>query len=100
MNTTRRDFLKIGAGAVAAASGVLANSKEVSSPTESGERAAAAGEAGDMIYRGFGSTAAQISAIGGGGHHFGDLPTFDGGGQTIHRGVRPGGIFFDKRLGD
>ena len=31
MNTTRRDFLKVSAGAVAATSGVPASSKEVSS---------------------------------------------------------------------
>jgi hypothetical protein len=38
MNTMRRDFIKVGAGAMAATSGVSANSKEVASPTASGER--------------------------------------------------------------
>jgi len=65
MNTTRRDFLKVGAGAVAAPSGVSVNSKEIASSTASGERTAApAGEAGDMIYRTFGRTDVHISAIG------------------------------------
>ena len=51
MNTTRRDFLKVSAGAVAATSVVSANSKEISSSTASGELTAGpTGGAGDMIY--------------------------------------------------
>jgi hypothetical protein len=34
MNTTRRDFIKAGAGAVVATSSVSPNSKEVASPNE------------------------------------------------------------------
>ncbi len=61
MNTTRRDFLKSGAGAVAATSAVSANSKELASSSASGERTAApAAKVGEMIYRKFGSTDATF----------------------------------------
>jgi hypothetical protein len=97
MNTTRRDFIKVGAGAVAATSGVSANSKEISSSTPSGERTAApAGQAGDMIYRKFGSTGAQISAIGLGGHHLGDVPSLDEAVQLVHEAIDAGVTFFDN----
>src|SRR5271169_1495034 len=97
MNTTRRDFLKVSAGAVAATSGVSANSKELASSTASGERTAApAGQAGDMIYRKFGSTDAQISAIGVGGHHLGDVPTLDEAVQLVHEAIDAGVTFFDN----
>src|SRR5208282_3521974 len=97
MNTTRRDFLKVGAGAVAAASGVSANSKEIPSATTSGERTAApTGEAAGMIYRKFGSTDAHISAIGVGGHHLGDVPTLDEAVQLVHEAIDAGVTFFDN----
>ena len=97
MNTTRRDFLKASASAVAATSGVSANSKEVSSSTASGERAAGpTGGAGDMIYRKFESTDAHISAIGVGGHHLGDVPTLDEAVQLIHEALDAGVTFFDN----
>src|ERR1700733_10444929 len=51
MNTTRRNFIKVGAGAVAATSCVSANSKKLPPPTAPGERTAApTGKTGDMIY--------------------------------------------------
>ena len=93
MITTRRDFLKVSAGAVAATSGVSANSKDISS----GEQTAGpTGGAGDMIYRKFGSTDARISAIGLGGHHLGDLPTLDEAVQLIHEAIDAGVTFFDN----
>src|ERR1700689_4201855 len=46
MNTSRRDFLKVGAGAVAAISGVSGMAERTAAP---------AGKAPDMIYRKFGS---------------------------------------------
>ena len=97
MNTTRRDFLKVGAGAVAATSAVMPNSNESFYSIASGERTAApAGEAGDMIYRKFGSTDAHISAIGVGGHHLGDVPTLDEAVQLVHEAVDAGITFFDN----
>jgi predicted aldo/keto reductase-like oxidoreductase len=97
MNTTRRDFIKVGAGAVAATSSVSTNSREVASPTASGVRTEApTGEAEGMIYRKFGSTDAHISAIGVGGHHLGDVPTLDEAVQLVHEAIDAGVTFFDN----
>jgi len=97
MNTTLRGFLKASAGAVAATSGVSANSKEIACSTASGERTAApTGKAGDMIYRKFGSTDARISAIGVGGHHLGDVATLDEAVQLVHEAIDAGVTFFDN----
>jgi predicted aldo/keto reductase-like oxidoreductase len=97
MNTTRRDFLKVGAGAVAATSAASANSDEGFSSTASGRLAAAqSGEASDMIYRKFGSKDVRISAIGVGGHHLGDVKTLDEAVQLVHEAVDAGITFFDN----
>lgn len=56
MNATRRDFLKVGAAAVAVMPGVSTSSKQISASAESRERATApATDGGNMIYRRFGS---------------------------------------------
>jgi uncharacterized protein len=97
MNTTRRDFLKVGAGAVAATSAVTANSNEGFYSIASGRSAAApAGEEGNMIYRKFGRTDVRISAIGVGGHHLGDVKTLDEAVQLVHEAVDAGITFFDN----
>jgi aryl-alcohol dehydrogenase-like predicted oxidoreductase len=44
---------------------------------------------GDMLYRTLGRTGAQVSALGVGGHHLGDLPTVD---EAIDAGI----TFFDN----
>jgi len=89
MNTTRRDFLKVGAGAVAATSAVLPTSNESFYSIASGRSAAApAGDEGNMIYRRFGRTDVHISAIGVGGHHLGDVPTLDEAVQLVHGALR------------
>jgi len=78
MNTTRRDFLKVGAGVVAATSADSADSNDGFSSIASGRSAAAtARDGGNMIYRRFGRTDVHISAIGVGRHHLGDAPTLD-----------------------
>jgi len=97
MNGTRRDFLKVGAGAVAATSAVSASSNEGFSSIASGRSAAApAGDEGNMIYRRFGRTDVHISAIGMGGHHLGDVPTLDEAVQLVHEAVDAGITFFDN----
>ncbi|HWY68136.1 MAG TPA: aldo/keto reductase, partial [Terriglobales bacterium] len=97
MNTTRRDFLKVGAGAVATTSAVSANSNQGVSSIASGRSAAAPAEgAGNMIYRRFGPTDVHISAIGMGGHHLGDVPTLDEAVQLVHEAVDAGITFFDN----
>src|ERR1700757_1988965 len=96
MKTTRRAFLKVGAGAVAAMSGALANPEQVSSSATRERAAAASEDAGNMIYRKFGSTDARISAIGVGGHHLGDVPTLDEAVQLVHEAVDAGITFFDN----
>jgi predicted aldo/keto reductase-like oxidoreductase len=95
MNTTRRDFLKVGAGAMAGTSAVSANSNQGFSTIASG-RSEPAGGAGNMIYRKFGQTDVNISAIGLGGHHLGDLPTLDEAVQLVHEAVDAGITFFDN----
>src|SRR6202789_3252107 len=87
MKTSRRDFLKGGAGAVAAISGVSGIGEGTAAP---------GGEAPGIIYRKFGSTGAQISAIGVGGHHLGDVPTLDAAVQLIHEAIDAGVTFFDN----
>jgi hypothetical protein len=87
MKTSRRDFLKGGAGAVAAISGVSGIGEGTAAP---------AGEAPGMIYRKFGSTGAQISAIGVDGHRLGDVPTLDAAVQLIHEAIDAGVTFFDN----
>jgi uncharacterized protein len=87
MNTSRRDFLKVGAGAVAAISGVSGMAERTAAP---------AGEAPDMIYRKFGSTNTHIYAIGVAGHHLGDLPTLDEAVLLIHEAIDAGVTFFDN----
>ncbi len=62
MNTTRRDFLKVGAGVVAATSGDSADSNDGFSSIASGRSAATtARDGGNMIYRRFGRTDVHIS---------------------------------------
>jgi len=99
MNTSRRDFLEVGAGAVAATSSVLPNSNKGFYSIASGRSAASpapAGDEGNMIYRRFGRTDVHISAIGVGGHHLGDVPTLDDAVQLVHEAVDAGITFFDN----
>ena len=49
-----------------------------------------------MIYRKFGSTGAQISAIGVGGHHLGDVSTLDQAVQLVQEAIDAGVNFFDN----
>lgn len=98
MKTTRRDFLKAGVTIAGAASGVSAASEVVfSSDASAGQSSERMGEAlpvpptarkGDMLYRNLGRTGAQVSALGVGGHHLGDLSTVDEAIRLVHEAIR------------
>jgi uncharacterized protein len=49
---------------------------------------------GDMLYRRLGRTGAQVSAIGVGGHHLGDVPSVDEAIQLVHEAIDAGVTFF------
>src|SRR5882757_7598314 len=72
MKNTRRDFLKAGATMAATVSAVgeglpfAASSRQAVPPTVRNQ---------DMLYRNLGRTGAQVSALGIGGHHLGDIPS-------------------------
>ncbi len=98
MNTTRRAFLKAGARVVAATSSVSGSTEESSSSFAGpeGQAARPASGVGEMIYRKLGSTGAQVSAIGIGGHHLGDVTTLDEAIQLVHEAIDAGITFFDN----
>jgi uncharacterized protein len=97
MKTTRRDFLKVGATMAGAASGVAAATEVVfSSAASPGQPAAAPARKGDMLYRSLGRTGEQVSALGVGGHHLGDLPTVDQAIRLVHEAIDAGVTFFDN----
>jgi hypothetical protein len=80
----RREFLK-SAGALGA--GLALARPAAASP--------AAG-AGDIPRRPLGRTGVQVSAIGVGGHHLGDIPTIDEAVRLVHEAIDAGIIFFDN----
>jgi aryl-alcohol dehydrogenase-like predicted oxidoreductase len=106
MKTTRRDFLKAGVTIAGVASGVAAATEVVfSSDASAGQSSERMGEAlpvppptrkGDMLYRTLGHTGAQVSVLGVGGHHLGDLPTVDEAIRLVHEAVDAGVTFFDN----
>ena len=49
-----------------------------------------------MIYRNLGRTGAQVSALGVGGHHLGDVPTVDEAIRLVHEAIDAGITFFDN----
>src|SRR2546428_12279228 len=51
---------------------------------------------GDIPRRPLGRTGAQVSALGVGGHHLGDLPTVDEAIRLVHEAVDAGITFFDN----
>ena len=97
MKTTRRDFLKVGATMVGAASGVSAAGEAVFSAASSpGQAVAPTAGKGDMLYRNLGRTGAQVSALGVGGHHLGDFPSVDEAIRLVHEAIDAGITFFDN----
>jgi aryl-alcohol dehydrogenase-like predicted oxidoreductase len=97
MKTSRRDFLKSGVTAAGVASGVSAASEVVfSSAASPGESAPPTARKDDMLYRSLGRTGEQVSALGVGGHHLGDLPTVDEAIRLVHEAIDAGVTFFDN----
>jgi uncharacterized protein len=103
MKTTRRDFLKAGATMAGVASGAAATAVAFASDAsqgQSGESAVFAAPTspskGDMLYRSLGRTGEQVSALGVGGHHLGDLPTVDQAIRLVHEAIDAGITFFDN----
>ena len=97
MKATRRDFLKLGATIAGVASTVSASSEETSSSAVSpAEAMPPAPKKGGMLYRSMGRTGAQISALGVGGHHLGDLPTAGEAIRLVHEAIDGGITFFDE----
>src|SRR2546425_6893063 len=96
MKTTRRDFLKAGVTIAGAASGVAAPTGVVFSADASPEQPAPPARKGDMLYRSLGRTGEQVSALGVGGHHLGDLPTVDEAIRLVHEAIDAGVTFFDN----
>jgi len=96
MKTTRRDFLKVGAAIAGVASGVSAASEVVFAAASTAEALPSTTRKGDMLYRNLGHTGAQVSALGVGGHHLGDLPNVDDAIRLVHEAINAGVTFFDN----
>ena len=97
MKTTRRNFLKAGVTMAGAASGVsTANEVVFSSDASTGQAAPPTTPKADMLYRTLGHTGAQVSALGVGGHHLGDVPTVDEAIRLVHEAIDAGITFFDN----
>src|SRR4051794_1905720 len=91
-DASRREFMKT-VGVVGAAAGLGASALASSA---SAARAAAAVASGEMPRRPLGRTGVQVSAIGVGGHHLGDLATVDDAIRLVHEAVDAGVTFFDN----
>jgi len=96
MKTTRRDFLKVGATIAGVASGVSAAREAVFAAASTAEALPSTTTKGDMLYRNLGHTGAQVSALGVGGHHLGDLSNVDDAIRLVHEAIDAGVTFFDN----
>ena len=96
MKTTRRDFLKVGATIAGVASGVSAAREAVFAAASTAEALPSTTRKGDMLYRNLGHTGAQVSALGVGGHHLGDLSNVDDAIRLVHEAIDAGVTFFDN----
>jgi aryl-alcohol dehydrogenase-like predicted oxidoreductase len=80
----RREFLRaVGAGLLVAPGAVPA----------AGDKPEGEGE---VPLRPLGRTGVKVSALGMGGHHLGDVPTFDGAVRLVHEAIDGGITFFDN----
>jgi uncharacterized protein len=97
MKTTRREFLNAGATLVGAVATVSAAGKAVfTSAASAGQAMPPIARKGNMIYRSLGRTGEQVSALGVGGHHLGDLPSVDEAIRLVHEAIDAGITFFDN----
>src|SRR4029077_10471476 len=100
MKTTRRDFLKAGVTIAGAASGVAAATEvDFSADASPGQPVPPSARKGDMLYRSLGPTGEQVSALGVGGHHLGDLPTVDEAIRLVHAAIDACITFFAYYFG-
>src|SRR5258705_3233053 len=97
MKTTRRDFLNGGANVAGVRSAILAAGEALfSSAASAGQAAPPTTGKGDMLYSKLGRSGAQVSALGVGGHHLGDVPSVDEAIRLVHEAVDAGITFFDN----
>ena len=94
MKTTRRDFLRAGVTVAAATEVVFSADASAGQSYERMDEASPASD--DMLYRTLGRTGEQVSVLGVGGHHLGDLPTVDEAIRLVHEAVDAGVTFFDN----
>src|SRR6184192_1132139 len=90
---TRRDFMR-SVGALGAAVGLSARVGALDSAAAT--RKGLDAGSGEIPRRPLGRTGVQVSAIGVGGHHLGDLSTVDDAVRLVHEAVDAGITFFDN----
>src|SRR5690242_1901935 len=88
MKTTRRNLLKAGI--------TMAGESVFSSAPSAGQAVPSSASNGDMVYRQLGRTGVQVSALGVGGHHLGDVPSVDEAIRLVHEAIDAGITFFDN----
>src|SRR5437764_12748689 len=90
---TRRDFMRsVGALGAAVRLSAHVGALDSAAATRKGLDAGC----GEIPRRPLGSTGVQVSAIGVGGHHLGDLSTVDDAVRLVHEAVDAGITFFDN----
>src|SRR5438094_2630898 len=90
---TRRDFMR-SVGALGAAVRLSAHVGALDSAAATREGLDAG--SGEIPRRPLGRTGVQVSAIGVGGHHLGDLSTVDDAVRLVHEAIDAGITFFDN----
>jgi uncharacterized protein len=111
LDPVRRSFLRAAgvlgaAAALGAGAGSPAPNVPAAQPPASGAspgpgaqadgRQDAEANAGEIPRRPLGRAGAQVSALGVGGHHLGDLPTVDEAIRLVHEAIDAGVTFFDN----
>jgi hypothetical protein len=89
-SSTRRELMQT-VGALDAAVGLGGGATRASPATGTTEP-----PPGEIPRRPFGKSGVQVSAIGVGGHHLGDLPSVDEAVRLVHEALDAGVTFFDN----